>query len=183
MNKPDAKLESELNKLNLYFLDERSIIDPKFEGNYVGVAVEIAVMVDALPASPEFSVSRISPRGCTTLFTDWQFIERDGQKLLTFQAWQRIPTGTPSPLGGQFVMSYMDLCYYAGNEAVPETYGDDVITKVRADYKPTDLGWIVPGRFTDALVDALHDLDNTMLGGNAEHALLYGPLLKIDSSP
>lgn len=185
MKKPADAIEKEFNDGGVFFLEAQSIVDNSFPGNYVGVSIEIAVMTQEEVTAPDFSVSVINRREVAILFTDWAVFERDGQKILSLSAFQRLPDGIAIPVfpgatTGNY-MSFLDLCFFAGNEAIPEVYGEDVVTRPAAGAKAQDLGWTLPSRFVDALIDALGKLDHTMLGGNMQQALLYGPVYSIKS--
>jgi hypothetical protein len=102
-------------------------------------------------------------------------------RTLTFKASQRMPEGyfNGSYAGApRDAMTFQDLCFYSGNEAIPEGYQVDTFTKQRDGTKLTDLGWLLPSRFVDALVDALGRLNDTMLGGTIGEAILYGIVTK-----
>ncbi len=181
MQKPIDSVEKEFNADGIFFLEQKSINDSSFEGRYIGVDIEIAVIGDASITPPDFSLSIVNRRSVALLATDWDFIERDGQKILTFSVFQRMPQNLEQrhsvwPSEDEYV-SFLDLCFFAGNEEIPEIYGDDIITRPRVSASPMDLGWTLPSRFVDPLIDALGKLDNAMLGGNIEHALIYGPVV------
>ena len=72
------------------------------------------------------------------------------------------------------MMSFLDLCLYAGNEAIPEVYGEDIETKKDPNAVPFDLGWLLPSRFVDAFIPTAGKLDTLILAGNMQQALLYG---------
>lgn len=175
MNKPDSNLEAQFNKDGIFFLDQGDIQNPIYEGSYIGVAIEIAVLIENPIEPPTFAVSVLNKRDVSILFTNWEFIERDGQKLLKFSAYQRMPEVFPGILNASRYMSFLDLCFFAGNEAIPEVYGEDIVTKPREGAVASDLGWILPSRFVDALIPALGKLDDSMLSGMINQTLLYGP--------
>lgn len=176
MKKPIDEVEKEFNKGGIFFLEQGKLSDPYYQGDYIGVHIEIAVMSETPVTAPDFAVSVLNRRDVAILFTDWRVFERDGQTILGLCAYQRLPEGTNLPTAVVRYMSFLDLCFYAGNEAIPEVYGEDIFTKPDAGYKPGDLGWTMPSRFVDAFIDAFGKLDSTMLGGNAKEALLYGPI-------
>lgn len=179
MKKPIDAVEAEFNKGGMFFLNAAKISDSFFEGNYIGVEVEILVMSDTPVTAPDFSVSVVNRRDVAMFVTDWEVIERDEQTLLKFSVFQRIPGNCrlhcdQTPMS---YMSFLDMCFFAGNEAIPEVYGDDVATKGRVGVPATDLGWHLPVRFMDPLIDALGKIDGSMLAGNIKEALIYGPIV------
>lgn len=179
MKKPVDAVEAEFNKGGMFFLNAAKISDPFFEGNYIGVEVEILVMSDTPVTAPDFSVSVVNRRDVALFATDWEVVQRDDQTLLKFSVFQRIPGEFIDPEAGFSLrfMSFLDMCFYAGNEAVPEVYGEDVITKPRKGVPASDLGWRLPVRFMDPLIDALGKIDGSMLAGNIKEALIYGPIV------
>ena len=172
MQKPDKELEQQFNKDGVFFLEEKSI--NQFKGKFVGLDIEIVIMGDV--SLPDFSVSAVNRRGVATMFTDWGLIEREGQKILRLSAWQQTPLDRQDvKLDTRHMMSFLDLCFYAGNEAIPEVYGEDIETKKDPNAVPFDLGWILSSRQVDAFINAAGKLDTLILAGNMQQALLYGP--------
>jgi len=115
--------------------------------------------------------------------TDWALTDRDGLKILSFRASQRVPeqlAGYAEELAMRehYAQTFQDLCFYAGNESVPEGYQVDTITKQREGTLLADLGWILPSRFVDAVIDALGKVNDSMLAGNMDNAILYGVVTK-----
>lgn len=174
MKKPTDNIEKQFNDNGIFFLDKLSINE--FEGNYISLDCDIVIMTEQELTVPDFSVSIVNKREVSTLFTDWKLVEQNEQKVLTFKINQRLPSYFDSYNESHLnYMSFLDLCFYAGNEAIPETYGDDIVTKPREGYKPKDLGWILRSRFIDAIIPSIGKVDDFMLAGNASQALLYGP--------
>jgi hypothetical protein len=172
-------VEKEFIDAGVFFLEKNSIEDPSYEGRYCGVLVEIAVHGDRVVDVPEFGFSVVNKkRGTAILATDFNLGERDGKKILSFRASMRVPDGVPLPENSNYYMSFLDLCFYAGNEAIPEYYGEDITTPLPENGKPIDLGWVLSSRFIDTVIDALGKLDAKVLGGNMQNALLTGPLNK-----
>lgn len=179
MKKPVDEVEKEFNKGGIYFLEAKSIGDSLFEGNYISIRVQIDVMNTSAITAPEFSNSVFNKRGVALYVTDWSFTQHEGYGTLSFLVSQRLPEGAQIPAYDVKYMSFLDLCWYAGNEQIPEVYGDDIITKPVGGFSAADLGWTLPSRFVDSLIDALGKIDDSLLGGNMSQALLYGPLFTV----
>lgn len=176
MKKPDSALEKQFNAGGIFFLPSTSIFNGGFEaGLYIGVGIEIAIPVESGELSvPEFSFSVVSKRGVALLFTDWNVLERNGIRHLAFSAWLRSPQDLN--FGGPIIgMPFMDLCFYTGNEAIPEDFASDVSTVMREDAAKGDLGWAIPSRLTDHLVESLGKLNASVLSGLLQDAIVYGP--------
>ncbi len=183
MERPDAELEALFNKDGIFFYNEGKIdaIIADEPGDYIGASVEIGLAPsddnEKIPV-PDFTISVQSPRGVALLATDWDVIERDGVKHLRFQCWQRRPDGVPAEFAKDVAMSFTDLCFYAGNEEIPDCYGEDVLAKIRLDTQKYDLGWVMPVRFADNLIDGLGKLNELVLSGMLKESMLYGILRK-----
>lgn len=181
MQRPNPDLEKEFNAGGIYFLDAKSIHDPTFEGSYLGVEVEIAVPEGTTVSCPDFSFSVINRRGVAIFMTDWRIYrcERSGQSRLHFLAMIRIPAGPVARTDSRgLAMTFMDLCFYAGNEAIPAERPVDTFTEQRAQTQLCDLGWVLPSRYVDTTIDALGKMNDAVLGGMLEEAILYGPISK-----
>lgn len=176
MQKPTDAIEKEFNAGGIFFLPEKSIHEMRKPGeNWLGLVVEIAFMSDSVVA-PDFSFSILNKRGHATLATDWAVYTREDteQKVLGFTVWQRLPDAiqVPDVEPGLF-QTFTDMCFYAGNEAIPENFVVDTFTKSAVNHKPTDLGWILPSRFVDSVIDALGKLNDAVLGSQMSEAILY----------
>ncbi len=166
----------------LFFFDNESFYDRK-DFQKIGVQVEIGVPKESTFLEIDFLVTVKSKRGVVTCFTDWKVIERESQKVMQFIAWQKIPKGTfPAvrDLGEKetpLYMSFMDACWNSGEMEVDPSVAPQVVTDHRADGSiHGDLGWHLPARFLYPLIDAVGKLNDFMLNGMMQEALLYGPL-------
>jgi hypothetical protein len=176
MNKPTDEVLAEFNKGGIHFLAEKTIKEIRKDGeNWLGVVVEIAILSDKVTA-PDFSFSIINQRGHATLATDWAVYDREDteQKVLGFTVWQRMPDGNPVPdIEPGLYMSFVDMCFYSGNEAIPENFEPDTFTKPGDGSKPTDLGWHLPSRFVDSFIDAMGKLNDAVLAGQMQESIIY----------
>lgn len=177
MIKPDVALEKDFNDNGMFFLSEQKLNEiAKGSERWLSLIVEIAVMSKDV-AAPDFSMSIVSKRGVATIVSDWKCVESEDENepsILSFVVSQRVPDGIDCPsIPSNIAMSFMDLCFYAGNEAVPEGFLPDTFTQLSKDAVATDLGWYLPSRYVDCTIDALGKLNDTVLGGQMEHAILY----------
>lgn len=173
--KPDAA-EIELNKLGIYRVEERGIEQIRESGErWMGVAVHIALVLNEFKA-PDHSFVVKNKRDLSMVITNWHFgtDEDTEQQVLSFTAWMRLPDAivmTDIPPG--LCQTFTDMCFYAGAEALPENFEVDVFTKPVTGATLTDLGWYLPCRMVDYLVDALGVMNDVALGSNMDQALIY----------
>lgn len=177
MKRPTDALEKEFNAGGVFFLTETSLgeIKAKEGGKWLSLKVDIAVMAHEVTV-PDFSFSLVNKRGVAIIASDWQCSEDSDreQKILSFTVSQRYPDEVKiSEYPSNLCMSFMDLCFYAGNEALPEGFSPDTFTKMNKKVSPADLGWYLPSRFIDSLIDALGKLNDAVLAGQMQEALLY----------
>jgi len=182
MNKPDANTEANFNAAGLFFFENESFYDRK-DFQKIGCVVEIGALPDAKFIDIDFMLTFKGRRGVVMCFTDWKVEDRGDQKVLSFIAWQKIPNGTFPAVRDLFgpeaplYLSFMDLCWLSGNTEVDINATPSVFTKPRTTGAvQNDLGWHLPSRFVDPLIDGLGKLNDYILSGTLEDAILYGPI-------
>ena len=172
-------LETELQKIGV-FLQPKSpfLVDPRT--NLIGVRVEIAVLPGTVFDPPKFNIITVSKRGVRTTVSDFMIVETEQGPKLTFLAYQQMPEGTVPPLEKtkQIATSFIDLCWFQGNEAVDPTYVPTVKTPVAPGAIKEDLGWYMPARFLDTFIDALWRVNEVFLSGLLDEAVVYGIITK-----
>lgn len=179
MEKPGLKLEKQFNSIGI-FLEEKNSFKPTTKA--VGIIVEVGFPLDTVLESLDFDVVTVNPRGVKTRFTEFDLSERDDQKILAFKAYQELPLGVDVPLTSKpLATSFVDLCWYTGIEAVNKDLIPSVVTKKQANTESADLGWYLPSRFVDSVINALGKINETFLSGTLEDAILYGPITKEQS--
>jgi len=177
MLKPDEKLEKSLNSIGIYTLDGAEIPGT----NMLGVEIELPINAIEGFEPPKFSVRTVSPRGIAITFGEWETVIRADDNgtehaLLRFKAFMPLPEGIkPSVSRYMVACSFVDLCWNCGIEPVTDKApAVDYPIQVGAQY--ADLGWYMPGRMVDHLVDALGRLNDTFLDGALQDGMLYGTL-------
>lgn len=182
MKKPDAALELEFNKAGLYFYQKESFYDNDRAQPRIGVRVEVGLLPEAEPLVIDFLTVVKSRRGIVTNVSDWKVDTREDQKILSFILWQRIPDGhhddAPDVVTPWFSTGFMNLCYWSGNQEMVEDFKYDLFTKPDPSVPPGDLGWQLPSRFVDSMIDALGKINDFMLSGTLEDGIIYGPLMR-----
>lgn len=172
MNRPDQALEKALNQLGIYTLDD--VI-----GAPAGAAQQVSVEIPVDPSMPleppAFGLRTVSPRGVTMTVSDWSVYERDGFKVLAFKIGTALPEGIKLHIqmaGAPCVFSFTDFCWSTGVEPKPAAAPDmDFKPKPGSEY--VDIGWYMPARFADQLIDSLGKLNDTFFDGMLQDALIY----------
>lgn len=169
----DKAFKLDLQKLGVYVEDPSSFVMDQRKG-LIGIRVEISVAKD-LVDFPKFNVTVVNKRGVRTTVSDFLLIDTEQGKKLTFLAYQQLPEGTRPPLTDKYIAtSFVDLCYFQGNEAVDPNYLPPVMTPVAPNALKEDLGWYLPSRFVDTIIDALGKVNEIFLSGLLDEAILYG---------
>ncbi len=176
MIKPQDKELQEFTSIGVHFLEQKTLAEIKKPGEkWMSVRVSLAVLQKDVKA-PQFSYSLVTKRGCAIIASDWKFEynQRIEQDELSFIASMRMPDDIDMPEIEYYqAMTFMDLCFYAGNEALPEGHKVDTFTQLYPGSKLTDLGWIYPSRFVDTLIDMLGKLNDVALAGQLQESILY----------
>lgn len=178
MHNLDEQLESDLKKIGVYIEPPTPLIaDPR--PNLLGVKVEIGLGKGIDVDLPKFNIITVNRRGVRTTFSDFQVINTEQGNKLMFFGYQQMPDGTNPPLTEKLVAtSFIDLCYFQGNEAVDPKYIPGVNTEIAPNASKEDLGWYLPSRFVDSMIDAMGKLNDVFLSGLLDEAILYGVVSK-----
>lgn len=181
MDKLDEKLEQDLAKIGIYIEPKLPFITDPRKG-LIGVRIEIGA--DNMTSEPpEFNITAVNKRGVRTTISDFMLVETPQGRKFTFLAYQQLPDDCRPPLTTEHVAtSFVDLCYFQGNEAVDPNYIPPVSTKIAPNAVKKDLGWYLPSRFVDTIIDALGKVNEVFLSGFLEEAILYGIITKNDAS-
>lgn len=165
-----------LQKQHIYAHDP--VAFTKGKGQAVGVVVRTALPEGAEVKTLNWNIEIRNKNGCSIYLSDWK-VSEEGQRQLSFIAWMSVPDtvdfktcGFPRALSTSFV----DLLWFQGNETVDKTHKPTIETEISGDYG--DLGWHLPSRFVDRLVDALGKANDVFLSGMLEDACLLGILTR-----
>lgn len=156
---------------------------PYEKTNYksMAVVVEAALPEGAVIKPFNWNIEWINSRGASMIFSDWHVGKSSkDQDVISFTVHMRIPNNVVLDLNTslEFATSYRDLLWFHGHEAIDDKYEPQEITKVREDAMYNDLGWYLPCRFADRLVEALGKVNETFLSGILEDAIIYGIIVK-----
>lgn len=171
MQRPDKKLEAELNKLGVYTAAKNA---NRATDKSVAIKINIDYPSNSVVEAPGFSVTTVSKRGTTFHFDEFEIVEHEDRKTLQFVGHQPLPEGVQynAENAHNKVTSYVDICWLTGAE--PSATAPDIMTKVTPGSTNADLGWYLPSRFLDASIDAFGKLNDVFLMGAMEEALIYG---------
>lgn len=175
---PDA-VEKQFNDDGIFFLESKSLWDVfKKDEKFIFVTMEMRIPETTTIPEIDFSYSVVNRRDVAIVFSNFTIVKRDGHPHLQFLVATRIPDTaaletfqTLPPVG----MSFIDFCFYSGNEAIPENYADDVYSIFDTLKRKEDLGWYLPIRFCDPLIEALDKMNNSVFAGMLQDSIMYGP--------
>lgn len=174
MNRPNEEIEKSLNSLGIFTAAGAAVVP---QAGAVGVSVEVPINPESF-VLPEFSIRTVSRRGVKIDFGNWRIVQRAERHALVFDAIMPIPDGQAPVIPnepGAVAMTYLDLCWNVGVEEKPDVPPAlEIPLASGAIY--ADLGWYLPSRFVDQLVDSLGKMNDTFMDGALENAVLYGTL-------
>jgi hypothetical protein len=184
-------LIDEMKKLNIEVIDSNTMpgvlshvmgnlspseIDQALE-SFMHVAVDLAVP-DDFESVPSFSLKVRNIRtGRDVYATHFQLRTIGEQKVLTFHAHLFIPDRVSATLPKRVKLdkkvglSFLELCF--GGAAELQSTETDTITPMRPGVPYADIGWILPSRYVDTLIDALGKLNDTMFDGALRESIIY----------
>lgn len=174
MIKPDKQLEADFNKIGVFIMDKGTVKGERL----LTLLVQVGFPKSTEISAPEFDIKVMTKRGVCTYFRDFQLLETEAQTIFQFETCQVIPDDLNLPVNSPNLMSFVDFCWYAGNEPVNADLIPDVFTVKMPNYKSGDLGWYLPSRFVDSVISSLGKLNDVFLSGTLEDAILYGPYIK-----
>lgn len=179
MQEVDAR--AELNKLKAQGIipkDKESFDKMKHR---IGVIVEVLLPEDSQAKALDFNIDVLGNRGVAVTLSDFDIDRENGQRTIKFYASMQIPKNLDlTYLNKQeaFVTSFTDFCWYAGNENVDPTHTPEVETLLTPGVIYADLGWQLPCRFADRLLDALGIANDWLFEGVLQDAIIYGVYIR-----
>jgi len=73
--------------------------------------------------------------------------------------------------------TFPDLCWIYSEGTTSENK-DEVMTAYRKDAELGDLSWILPSKFADDFIEAMHIANQTLFEGILQEAIVYGPYIQ-----
>lgn len=168
-------LESDMSRLGVFVKDPEAFLKPE---RRVGVYVELGVPRAANIDLPEMVIETVSKRGVSTVFDHFTSEERGDLNIISFQVMQQVPDTIPVPActGEMYGTSFLDLCWFIGNEAIDTRYESTTLTPLAEEAISTDLGYYLPARFLDSFIEAMGKINDIFFSGALEDAMVYGVL-------
>lgn len=169
MQRPDNKLEKLLNKIGV-FTEAKS---DEYQQSTISINIEVPLNDDDASELLEFNVVTVSGRGVRIVYSNWSHLTRGDKKLLRFSASLYSSTVLPAVTTSRILAtSFADLCWYSGAEAInPNIIAVEAPIAEDAEY--VDLGWHLPARFVDQLIDSMGKLNETLFNGRLMDSVLY----------
>lgn len=72
--------------------------------------------------------------------------------------------------------TFPDLCWIYSEGTTPENK-EEVMTEFREDADLGDLSWLLPSKFADDFIEAMHVSNQTLFEGILQEAIVYGPYI------
>ncbi len=141
----------------------------------IGVVVETMVPESATIQPFDFNIEVLNKRGVGLIVSNFGIEHLNNQKIFSFLVSMRLPEGISHSIQEfPMVTSFSDFCWFHGNEKLDTKHTPETSTEVDRAYNYGDLGWVIPCRFADRLIDTLGMLNDFLLEGVLENALIYG---------
>lgn len=159
--------------------------ETKDENHHLSVDVEVFVGKDlnedfqkAAETLGEVFVARTTKRGTRFYAGDINYDPKSG--LVTFKAGTVVPDYFVERFNflkkGKIGTTFADFCFLSADGTKFHTK-DQSSTPFREDSTPGDLTWVLPSKFVDDMVEMMSIMNNLILGGTMQEAILYGPEL------
>lgn len=185
----DVSLVNEFQKGGISFLDEAKFVDIVLKQigpssaadmetalkSFVHVSIDLAIG-DAMKEAPKFGVKVCNIATARDVyFSDFSLRDLHGVQTLNFAAHMLVPERLVDLVarreGALIGCSFLDLCFGSAQEL--QTLDTDTVTPVRPDVAYGDIGWVIPSRFLDTLIDACGKLNDTLFDGALRESMLY----------
>lgn len=166
------KLEAEMKKLNVDIVRKDSL---KNEGGVLFVEVDIDCEIN-LDFMAEHCMIKKVMRGSVYYVV---FDDKTKDKL-TMRIGVELPKDYMNIYGNslntlrQIATTFPDLCWIHSEGTTPNTL-NEVETKLRPDSVMGDLTWVLPSKFVDDFVEMMHTLNQSIISGLMQDAIVYGP--------
>lgn len=168
-------LEKEMKKLHVDFV-EISSIDESKKFFSVEVDIDCEVNVDFMKhiamrkrvmRGDEYFVTFGTPRVGTLTMKIGVELSQDFVDVFSKTDLDMLPIKATT---------FPDLCWINAQGTTNQTL-DEVSTKIREGATKGDLTWILPSKFVDDFVEMMHTLNQGIIGGLMQDAIIYGPII------
>ena len=182
--KDDKQPFEQIEELPCDLIDQETFEDEtKDADNFISIDVDVFIgkvmnedFQEAVRELGEIYVARTTKRGTRFYCGDISYNSDTG--IIQFKA------GTPAPHHFTNKVQYKnkpvigttfaDFCFMNADGTKYHTI-DQCQTPFRDEAEPGDLTWILPAKFVDDVVEMMSIMNNLILGGSMEEAIMYGP--------
>lgn len=170
------ELQEELNQLGVEFIQEREL-SKYAEGSILGVEFDLDIDTELFKKLNEVVLLKKTKRE-TPFFL--KFLT-ESDSTLTIAAFTYMPKVEGEIL--QYTQdkvignTFIDLCWLAGDGTTEATV-EEVLTKKREGASWGDLSYVLPSKFIDDLIEVMHTVNPSLLGGMMQETIIYGPFKK-----
>lgn len=170
-------LEKEMNKLKVDIVEKTSVNLDKMRGFlYVEVDIDCPIKIDFMA---DYVMTKKVQRGSTYYVV---FDEKQTEKL-TMRIGVEIPLDYSEVYAASInrleprATTFPDLCWIHAEGTTPQTL-HEVATKLRDGAIIGDLTWVLPSKFVDDFVEMMHTLNQSIIAGLMQDAIIYGPYVR-----
>lgn len=171
------KLEAEMKKLRVDFLKKSDLDVDKL------ICIEADIDCDfKLELVKEWLLTKIVMRG-SKYFVNFS-VRKEG--TLTLCIGTSLPQDFMHTYSGavfsnaelpRLATTFPDFCWLHADGTTPSTL-NEVATVVRESEKLGDLTWVLPSKLADDFVEMMHTLNQSIISGLMQDAILYAPFIK-----
>lgn len=171
----EINARKELGKLKAQGIVPQDKLSIKDMSGRIAVQIEVLLPEDSQAKPLDFNIDVLGTRDTPITFSDFDIgVRANGQRTLSFYASMKLPEGRRLPNTPVVATSFTDFCWFSGNENLKPDHTPEVETKVTGGFNYGDIGWSLPCRFADRLLDALGTANDFILEGILQDAIIYG---------
>lgn len=174
------KKHDELKELNVEVKSSHEKIKP----TRPMLTVEVEILSDTDAGLNQLRFERMTKRG--TLVHFWGFSHDPERKILKMnistevgEAFLKTHGYLTSPV--QIANTFSDFCWIMSEGTKNESLLEVKTPLREGKVELGDLTWVLPSKFADDLIEAVHVMNATVLEGMMMDAILYGPRLDVDA--
>ena len=162
------------SKVRFDFIEEHHMKEEIGDQNVI--SVEVDTHVGKLENWPEdlekVIMARTTNRGTRVYAGNIKYNKESG--VISFDVGTCVPRYITKIEERNIGTTFPDLCWLL-SEGTTRQNVDQSQTKFREDAEFGDLTWLLPAKFCDDLVEAMHIMNSWILEGSLYQAIIYGP--------
>lgn len=169
-DKTEATLEEMMKAENIRMIGFSEV--ERMKGHLFGIEIDVATTVRLDNIADQFLLEKTCTRGSKFNVV----LEHKYKDVLTFQIGVAIPEEYSCFFKSDkiFATTFPDLCWLHAEGTTPTTL-EEVMTPLRPNISLGDLTWLLPSKFLDDLIEAIHSLNQVFLDGILGDGIVYGP--------